>query len=455
MAHRREAGQHATDHALRRRVGAQQFGMRGLDRLQLLEQLVVLGVRQSPARRARSSDGRDDCSCVAQLGRTRCRVDRCPLGRHAGLPTGTSAAPPPIRRPGRATRGRGRACSAPRRSTSKCCSVSGRPWSSTALASMSSTSALMAWCQVANGSTSCGVCATSSTRLSSRTAPKPGRRPARPGRRRSAPAPAAPLPPPRAAPAGRPSRRPRNHGARRTAGYSRPTRPPSWRAACTDSCGVVRTGEGIEFACARHHVEHVGKVGHRADGVGNRLQLLHELGILDLVECPAAVGQLHAGLQFAIALAQRQGSHSPLAAFRPSIWNGLPPARREAGRCASSISPLTGASSVSVAIASIKASIRAPLRRAAPGNVGAAEPDAAGSTPSDGSTRSAAPVVGPASGTARRGRARRMLHRPCPASTPSSTTASRISAVVRLTAAAPCRVGTSDAVQPFRPPRPM
>ena len=37
--------EHLADHTLRRRIGRQQLGMCGLDRLQLLEQTVVLGVR--------------------------------------------------------------------------------------------------------------------------------------------------------------------------------------------------------------------------------------------------------------------------------------------------------------------------------------------------------------------------------------------------------------------------
>ena len=45
MAHRLETVQHLAEHALRRRVGGQQLGMRGFDVLQLAEQSVVLGIR--------------------------------------------------------------------------------------------------------------------------------------------------------------------------------------------------------------------------------------------------------------------------------------------------------------------------------------------------------------------------------------------------------------------------
>ncbi len=44
MAYRHEALEHGADHALRRRVGGDELGMLGLDRLQLLEQRVVVGV---------------------------------------------------------------------------------------------------------------------------------------------------------------------------------------------------------------------------------------------------------------------------------------------------------------------------------------------------------------------------------------------------------------------------
>jgi len=45
VLHRRQAVEHLADHALGRRVRGQQLGVRGLDRLQFLEQAVVLGVR--------------------------------------------------------------------------------------------------------------------------------------------------------------------------------------------------------------------------------------------------------------------------------------------------------------------------------------------------------------------------------------------------------------------------
>jgi len=44
VAHRPQAVEHRTDHALGRRIGCQQPGLRGLDRLQFLEQLVVFGI---------------------------------------------------------------------------------------------------------------------------------------------------------------------------------------------------------------------------------------------------------------------------------------------------------------------------------------------------------------------------------------------------------------------------
>jgi hypothetical protein len=75
-------------------------------------------------------------------------------------------------------------------------------------------------------------------------------------------------------------------------------RPQVHRELC-----VVRHGEVVEFAGAGHGLEHVGKVGHRTDRVGEGLHLLHELGVLDLVECAGAVRELHAGLELAVVLA--------------------------------------------------------------------------------------------------------------------------------------------------------
>ena len=68
---------------------------------------------------------------------------------------------------------------------------------------------------------------------------------------------------------------------------------------------VVLAGEGVELLGARRHLEHVGQLDHRAGALGEGLHLLHELGVLDLVERAAAVGQLHAGLQLAVALTRR------------------------------------------------------------------------------------------------------------------------------------------------------
>ena len=66
---------------------------------------------------------------------------------------------------------------------------------------------------------------------------------------------------------------------------------------------VVRAGELVELARARHLVEHLGELGRAVDRVGEGLRLDHELGVLDLVERAGAVGQLHAGLEGAVALA--------------------------------------------------------------------------------------------------------------------------------------------------------
>ena len=89
---------------------------------------------------------------------------------------------------------------------------------------------------------------------------------------------------------------------------------------------VVRAGERVELARARHHVEHVGSVDAGADRLGERLHALHELRVLDLVQRPGAVGELHAGLQLAVALAR--GRRFPVdrsATLSPSMRTSLLP----------------------------------------------------------------------------------------------------------------------------------
>ena len=123
---------------------------------------------------------------------------------------------------------------------------------------------------------------------------------------------------------------------------------------------VVLAGKGVKLAGAGHHLQHVGEVGHGADRFAERLDGLHELGVFDLVERAAAVGQLHAGLHLAVVAAGLR--RLPLAAV------GVQPFDQErlaAGTACgrkvgiSSISPLTGASTLSTTIASINASMRA------------------------------------------------------------------------------------------------
>ena len=219
---------------------------------------------------------------------------------------GTGAAPPPSRRPV-ARRARAYSCPVRRRSTRSAAASSGRPSSSTTLASMSSASALARLrARRRTARPLRGVCGTS--RLSVTLAHRgrlrvvgqrglgvegqhQHRRRARPRRP--------------AAPGGRAPRPARSRGAPRIAARSPATRPRALARSVHRQLRVVRAGERVELARARHHVEHVGEVGHRADGVGKGLHLLHELGVLDLVERAAAVGQLHAGLQLAVALARR------------------------------------------------------------------------------------------------------------------------------------------------------
>ena len=66
---------------------------------------------------------------------------------------------------------------------------------------------------------------------------------------------------------------------------------------------VVRTSKCIELLGAGAHIEHVREIGHGAERIGKGLRLLHELGVFDLVQRAAAVGQLHARLQLAVTRA--------------------------------------------------------------------------------------------------------------------------------------------------------
>ena len=70
---------------------------------------------------------------------------------------------------------------------------------------------------------------------------------------------------------------------------------------------VVVTGELVQLAGAGHFLQHVGEVRGGVDGVGKALCLHHEFRELDLVERAHAVGQLHPGLEAAVALAGCRG----------------------------------------------------------------------------------------------------------------------------------------------------
>ncbi|MCY1532061.1 hypothetical protein D9M68_673070 [compost metagenome] len=83
---------------------------------------------------------------------------------------------------------------------------------------------------------------------------------------------------------------------------------------------VVRAGELVELTGTRDFVEHLGKLGCAVHGVGKGLRLDHELGVLDLVERPGAVGQLHADLEGAVALPGRR--RLPLAGEVVQAFDG-------------------------------------------------------------------------------------------------------------------------------------
>ena len=87
VAHRHQAFEHRADHALRRRVGRDELGMLGLDRLQLLEQRVVVGVGN--LRRVEHVVGvRRDARAARAARRRAGRVARRPARSGAGEGTG-------------------------------------------------------------------------------------------------------------------------------------------------------------------------------------------------------------------------------------------------------------------------------------------------------------------------------------------------------------------------------
>ena len=65
---------------------------------------------------------------------------------------------------------------------------------------------------------------------------------------------------------------------------------------------VVAAGKSVEFTCPASGIQHVGHVGHPTQQLGEGLNLLGELGELNVVQRPCAIGQLHARLHLAVAL---------------------------------------------------------------------------------------------------------------------------------------------------------
>jgi hypothetical protein len=133
---------------------------------------------------------------------------------------------------------------------------------------------------------------------------------------------------------------------------------------------VVRAGELVQLAGTCHFVEHLGKFGRAVDGIGKGLRLHHELGVFDLVERARAIGQLHADLERAVALAGHGRLPLAVCSFRPSMATGLLPARRVGGMAAMAASPEARPSSDTGAITSISGS--SPPRRSPVGNRNAA-----------------------------------------------------------------------------------
>mgnify|MGYP007130736566 CR=1 FL=1 len=106
---------------------------------------------------------------------------------------------------------------------------------------------------------------------------------------------------------------------------------PALRLQAHRQLGIVGAGKGVQLTGTGHHIEHVRKVRQGGDRIGKGLDLLHELGVLDLVERSHPVGQLHTRLHLAVPAAR--GRRFPFAAalfstFDEEGFAARTPARR-------------------------------------------------------------------------------------------------------------------------------
>ena len=184
--------------------------------------------------------------------------------------------------------------------------LSGRPLSSTMAASMPTASACAAACQALNGSADGAVCGTSKASVTSRTAARSG-----------SSASAACESKVSVSTGGAPSSvgrvdQPARHDAGHEAVAARvlldvadaPRRAA--RMQVHRELRVVLAGEGVELAGPRHDVEHVGEIGCAPIASANAWIRCTNSEYSISLSGAGAAGQLHAGLQLAVALAARR-----------------------------------------------------------------------------------------------------------------------------------------------------
>ena len=66
------------------------------------------------------------------------------------------------------------------------------------------------------------------------------------------------------------------------------------------------TGELVQLPRARDFVKHFRKLWFAADGIGKSLSFHDKFRVFNLVECAQPIGQLHASLKSAVALARNR-----------------------------------------------------------------------------------------------------------------------------------------------------
>ena len=92
------------------------------------------------------------------------------------------------------------------------------------------------------------------------------------------------------------------------------------RAQHKAQLGVMVASKLVQLAGAGHFFAHFRKLGRAVDGVAKGLGFHHKLGVLNVIERPGAVGQLHAGLEQHVALAGQR--HLPVLGGLVETFNG-------------------------------------------------------------------------------------------------------------------------------------